>query len=286
MTFYLGIDGGGTGCRAVLADADGKVLGQGTGGPANIRSDLQGSLHSVLDATRAAIAGRDIALGQIVAALGLAGANVSAVADAFRDQLPFARAQVVSDGVTATRGALGQSDGVLAAIGTGSVFSVQYQGQTRQVGGRGFMLGDEGSGARLGRALLADALRADDGLLPMTPLLADVLSEFGGGEAIISWGFRATPREYAAMAPRLAGSQDPAARAIMVRAAGQIRSIIAALQPTGQILPVTYIGGLGPIYAALLQGDWPEAAAIGSGAEGALNLAYALAPPPLEKAAS
>lgn len=273
MTFYLGIDGGGTGCRAVLTDAEGRVLGQATGGPANIRSDLQGSLRNVLAASRAAIGGHAIAMEQISAALGLAGANVTAVADAFHALLPFGRAQVVSDGVTATRGALGRADGVLAAMGTGSVFSVQYQGQTRQVGGRGFMLGDEGSGAQLGRALLADALRADDGLLPMTPLLAQTLSDFGGGEAIISWGFAATPGEFGALAPRIAGSDDPAAQAIMTRAADQLRAIIGALQPQGQVLPVTYIGGLGPAYAALLRADWPEATAIGSGVDGALQIA-------------
>ncbi|MCB5409550.1 BadF/BadG/BcrA/BcrD ATPase family protein [Pseudogemmobacter faecipullorum] len=280
MSFILGIDGGGTGCRAVLADASGRVIGQGQGGAANIRSDLQGSLAHILAATAEAARGHDIPHDQIRATLGLAGANVSAVAEAFLALLPFGRAQIVSDGLTATRGALGRSDGILAALGTGSVFSVQYQGQIRQVGGRGFMLGDEGSGAQLGRALLADVLRADDGLLPMTPLLAGVLAEFGGGEEIIAWSFRATPGEYAALAPRIAASEDPAARAIMARAAAQLREIILGLQPGGALLPVSYIGGLGPAYAQLLREDWPEAKAQGTGLDGALQLALEMAPLP------
>ena len=273
MTFYLGIDGGGTGCRAVLADAKGHVLGQGRGGPANIRSDLQGSLANILAATSEAAAGHEVPNASISAVLGLAGANVTEVAAAFRALLPFAHAQIVSDGLTATRGALGRGDGILAALGTGSVFSVQDQGEIRQVGGRGFMLGDEASGAQLGRALLSDVLRAEDGLLPMTPLLAEVLAEFGGGEEIIAWSFRASPGEYGTFAPRVAVSEDPAAQAIMARAAGEVRAIIEALQPPDRVLPVTFTGGLGPAYADLLLGLWPQAPAQGSGLDGALQLA-------------
>ena len=40
----LGVDGGGTWCRARLADTAGKILGEGLAGPANIRLGLQESL--------------------------------------------------------------------------------------------------------------------------------------------------------------------------------------------------------------------------------------------------
>ena len=36
---FLGIDGGGTKCRARLRNAEGRLLGEGTGGPSNIRLD-------------------------------------------------------------------------------------------------------------------------------------------------------------------------------------------------------------------------------------------------------
>jgi glucosamine kinase len=35
--FYLGVDGGGSGCRARLEDAGGNVLGSGASGPATTR---------------------------------------------------------------------------------------------------------------------------------------------------------------------------------------------------------------------------------------------------------
>ena len=56
MRLYLGIDGGGTGCRAALADADGRVIGRGEAAAANIWTDPEGALGNILDAARAAMA--------------------------------------------------------------------------------------------------------------------------------------------------------------------------------------------------------------------------------------
>jgi len=186
MTYFLGIDGGGTGCRAAIADASGRIIGQGAGGPANISIETEGACANILAATRAALdqAGQGH-LDQLTAVLGLAGANVTASARRLQAMLPFRRTRIVTDAVTAAAGALGTADGIVAAMGTGSVFAVQTGGEMRQYGGRGFLLGDEGSGAVLGRALLAEALRAEDGFAPMTPLLQAVLDELGGIEGVM-----------------------------------------------------------------------------------------------------
>jgi len=74
----LGIDGGGSRCRARLCSLSGAKLGEGTGGPANIRLGLDQSFASVLHATtqcmnQAGLSPRDF--GRIVACLGLAGAS-------------------------------------------------------------------------------------------------------------------------------------------------------------------------------------------------------------------
>ena len=55
MVLYLGLDGGGTGCRAAICDHAGQLLGRGEGGPANINSDLQGATVSILAAATAAM---------------------------------------------------------------------------------------------------------------------------------------------------------------------------------------------------------------------------------------
>ena len=53
---FLGVDGGGTQCRARLADRAGRILGEGVAGPANLRLGLEASLAAVLDAARQCLA--------------------------------------------------------------------------------------------------------------------------------------------------------------------------------------------------------------------------------------
>lgn len=273
MALFLGIDGGGSGCRAAVADDRGRILGFGASGPANVNTDPEGAAANILAATQAALtaAGHATHTGGLHAVLGLAGANVRAKARQLHALLPFASARITTDAITSARGALGLSDGIVAAMGTGSVFAVQRGGQIRQYGGRGFVLGDEGSGAVLGRALLAEALRAEDGFVPMSPLLAEILSGFDGAEGIISFASQAKPRDFAELVPRLAGD-DPAALRLLAGACETVGSIIDRLQQDAP-LPVVFLGGLGPLYQARLAHRWDMRAAVGSGLDGALQLA-------------
>lgn len=274
MTRFLGIDGGGTGCRAQVADISGRICGTASAGPSNIVSDPEGALHSILSAAREA-AGGEAALGDLHAVLGLAGGNVREAVDRLVARLPFASVHVVNDGVTAVKGALGDDDGVMAAIGTGSIFAVQRKGEIREVGGWGFVLGDEASGAWMGRRLLAMALRAVDGFLPMTPLLSDVLAEFGGPTQLVGVAPTMRPAEFARLAPRILAAGDAgdaAATAVIRDCLAEVSSTIALLQ-AGDHLPVVFLGGLGPLHARHLAGHWPQRAALGGSVEGAVFMA-------------
>ena len=64
MTFLLGIDGGGTTCRAALANADGTIIARAKSGSANIHTSLAGARENIIDAARLAFAeaGIDAAL--------------------------------------------------------------------------------------------------------------------------------------------------------------------------------------------------------------------------------
>lgn len=270
MALYLGIDGGGTGCRAAVADASGSILGLGEAGPANIASDPDTAAANILKASHSALA--NAGGGTIHAAgLGLAGANAAGAPDRLRAALPFTRIAIVTDAITAIKGALGPDDGIVAALGTGSVFAAQIGGTIRQIGGRGLVLGDEGSGAWIGRALLAQTLRAVDGFTPLTPLLAAILSEHGSPDAIVARSLSARPADFATFAPRVIASTDPAATAIMAQATTDSAAAIALLQPD-QPLPVTFLGGLGPAFAARLP-HLRQRPAKGTALDGALSLA-------------
>jgi N-acetylglucosamine kinase-like BadF-type ATPase len=91
-------------------------------------------------------------------------AMVNKVKNAISLVLPDADIQVFSDLTGAARGLLGRSKGYVCMIGTGSN-SGYYDGEriTMNVPPLGFILGDEGSGASLGKKLLADYLR---GIMP------------------------------------------------------------------------------------------------------------------------
>lgn len=282
MALVLGIDGGGSGCRAALAEVSGAqpgpviaVIGLAEGGPANIASDPEAALGNIVAVAQAALAraGQDPALlAEVPVVLGLAGANLGVAAAQLRARLPFAHARIVTDAATAAAGALRGAEGIVAAIGTGSVFVRIRAGAMAQFGGHGFRLGDQGSGAVLGRELLARALRAADGFVPMTPLLAAVLAELGGVEGVIAFGLRAAPADYARFAPRIVAGDDPAAAGIFAAAVQEIGAVIAHLQG-GADLPVVFLGGLGPAYAAALGARFSLRVALGTGLDGALWLA-------------
>lgn len=274
MTLFLGIDGGGTGCRAAVANAAGIIIGHGEAGPANIASDPEGALANILAAAHAALAAVDGAkeATDIRAGLGLAGANASGAADWLAERLPFGRVRIVTDAIAAVKGALGDDDGIVAALGTGSVFARQRAGVIRQIGGWGFVLGDEGSGAALGRMILARCLRAVDGFVAMTPLMSHLIDSHGGPAGVVTFSLSARPVDFAALAPLLIGSADPAALEILDHAAAEVAEAITLLQDADP-LPVVFLGGLGAAYAARLAGRWPIRAARGTALDGALLLA-------------
>ena len=273
--WVMGIDGGGTGCRAVLADGEGRVAGQADGGPANVMSDREGAVASILAVSLAALGGRDPA--DCVACLGLAGAEVTDANGWLPGRLPFARAVVVQDARTALQGALGDVDGIVAAIGTGSVFMRRYEGEVMVIGGRGPVLGDEASGAWCGKRLLSRTLRAHDGVERRTALTDAVLDRMGGVGGIIAFARTAGGAEFAALARDIAGNaDDPAASDVLAEGEAHVSTYIARLQPPDQALPVAFTGGLGPIYATRLGGRWQVRPPLGTPLDGALSLARGL----------
>ncbi|TIM24985.1 MAG: N-acetylglucosamine kinase, partial [Mesorhizobium sp.] len=115
--YFLGVDGGGTGCRARIEDEAGTVLGQGLSGPATTRLGIGAAWASVAKAFDAAIeeAGFGPAeIARIRAGIGLAGIGRKGALEAFRAIAhPFASIDFVSDGVGACLGAHSGQDGAI-----------------------------------------------------------------------------------------------------------------------------------------------------------------------------
>lgn len=281
MPYILAVDGGGTGCRALLADGNGDPAGRGTGGPANIGADPATALDNIMRAATQAAqdAGLDVSiLNETCAVLGLAGANSLVKKDRVEQSLPFGKVKIVSDAVTALQGALGPDDGAIVILGTGSAFVKREQDAFEIVGGRGFMLSDHAGGARLGRELLEETLLALDGMADRTELANAVLARFGGDmRQIITFSRTATAADYATFAPIVfdyAHKGDALGLSILRRACSYIARGLDRLgiETLGRF---SLTGGLAPSYAALPFLPHRELfrPALGDALQGALSLA-------------
>ncbi len=93
----------------------------------------------------------------------------------FRKAFPDAEIEYASDLLDAARAVCGHKPGVAVILGTGSN-SCEYDGEriVKNVRSGGFILGDEGGGACLGKLFMADFLK---GLVP-EPLASDFAKEF------------------------------------------------------------------------------------------------------------
>jgi len=193
--YYLGVDGGGTNCRVRLADENLKTLAEVKNGRSNLQIDDGGPAYKAIsDGTRDvfAAAGIDYAeTANTYACFGMAGGRMdSARAEFAARSWPFAGVKVYDDIDIAHAGALGGEDGGVIIVGTGSAALAIVAGERFQSGGWGFPIGDQMSGAILGRELVRYAVEAEDGLVEASPLTKAVTARLGGNnQAVMTWAF-------------------------------------------------------------------------------------------------
>ena len=279
---FVGVDGGGTGCRARIEDAKGCLLGTGIAGPAALRIGLGSALAEVEKACRGALEeaglGSD-ALSSLHAAVGLAGVGRKGVLEqlVLRPH-PFRSVVYAHDATIACIGAHGARDGGIVIVGTGSVGFALIGGREVRVGGYGFPISDEGSGADLGLHAIRLALRAYDGRAVTTSLTRDVMMRFQSDPfEAVAWMDQATATDYATFAPlvmRHADAGDPVARRIVRDAAEQIDELVRRLSESGASR-VALLGGLASSMQPWLTPDVQRrlVPVEGDAVDGALHLA-------------
>ncbi|CAI9406125.1 Glucosamine kinase GspK [Pleomorphomonas sp. T1.2MG-36] len=258
VDFVIGVDGGGTGCRAAVAGRDGRIVATGAGGAANVLSDRAGSLRNIRTAIDAALAAAGLDKGALQRSgvlLGLAGSNVGDTAAFVAASLPAGRVEVVSDGLIALEGAIGDGDGAVAILGTGSIFFARLGGAVRSYGGWGFVIGDFGSGASLGRVALSAALLAHDRIIAASPLTHRLIAEFGGAPGpMVEFARTATPGDFGRFAPAVfaaAEEGDAVALDIVTKAAASVDLALDRIVDDG-VDRISLLGGLAPLYPAYL----------------------------------
>jgi N-acetylglucosamine kinase len=191
MSYVLGIDGGGSKTVCILMDDARQVLGRGEAGASNYQSigveatlqSIQSAIHAAIDETRKIT--KTVNIEAIC--LGLAGVGRAADIEVIKGlvqelqnskSLPIiwdlkpSNVVICNDALVALVGGIGHDVGIVVAAGTGSiVFGRNHQGETKRVGGWGYILGDEGSAYQIAVTGMQAVLKAYDGRDKQTSLI-------------------------------------------------------------------------------------------------------------------
>src|SRR6202042_1668322 len=179
---YLGFDGGGTKTDCFLVDADNKIMAHATAGPSNpIRAGYAKAWFTLSDAAdmvleRCHLKSSDIR--GICAGIGGAGRDAVARRIATFLERGFSQASVMvtTDLEITLQAAVGDGEGVILVVGTGSAaYGRDAEGHIARAGGRGPWFSDEGSGFDIGRRALAARVRAETKRGPATGLSQKML---------------------------------------------------------------------------------------------------------------
>ena len=259
----IGIDGGGTGTVALLADAEtGAILGRGESGPSNIQGvGVEAALKSLDDAIDNAFEAAGIPRSTVSAVcLGLAGIDRQEGLDVIHGwaaRVALADKVLVANDATLLLAA-GTPDGWGLAViaGTGSIAFVKTpSGELGRCGGWGYLMGDEGSAYRIAVQGLRAACRAFDRVDPPTALVDRFVTAMNLSEApdLIPAVYRGTwdRAAIAGLAPLvlIAAEQGDAVAMQIVReeATELARTAAGAVKANGLLreqLPIALAGGV------------------------------------------
>lgn len=249
---YLGIDGGGTKCRARIVSAKDEVLGTGVGGPANPLHGVQQTLNSIQTATELALADAGLpaaAIHQLVAGMGLAGVNLPSLYDVINNwEHPFKTMYLTTDLHIACLGAHNHDEGAVMVAGTGSCGYSYVKGKATILGAHGFPFGDIGSGAWMGLEAVKAVLLASDNLGPQTSL-SDAIGDHlqARGVMIVDKMATAKSSDYARLAIFVldAADQGDAVATDIVQQGADYMSAVAEKLWETEPPRMSLLGGLG-----------------------------------------
>ena len=259
MTFFIGIDGGGSATTAVLTDEHGNELARLTGEAGLVDVlDPEAGARSLADLASAVLAEAKVNARATMLMCALAGAGREPERTRLEQSLAAMGVAIdvgiMTDFEAALQDAFGSGSGILVVSGTGSSAWARHQnGRSARAGGWGHILGDEGSGYSLGLAALRACMRSHDGRGADMNWVSLVLAQTGvqSPELLVGWAARAAKGDIAALAPvifegieqRVAG-----AHAIMEDAAMELARHVGALyerlKPWDEPPTVALTGGL------------------------------------------
>ncbi len=262
----IGIDGGGTKCRAVIFDDRGAEIGAGIAGPANVARIGIRALSAIEQSVVLALvdagltessANPEAWLAKCEVSAGLAGATVAESVRLLENwQHPFASFRFTSDLHAALVGAHSGRNGAVLVMGTGSCSAALVREECVQFGGHGFVIGDKGSGAWYGLEAVRYTLEALDGVVAESVLSARICEHFGVADTtgLVDLLNDAPSSKFASAAGVVfssAADQDEVALSIVETGAAYLSAIAErALQSGGG--GIALVGGLAEVVQPFL----------------------------------
>ncbi|MBV8895090.1 MAG: hypothetical protein JO051_01155 [Acidobacteriaceae bacterium] len=261
LRLYLGIDGGQSSTKALIADEHGRILGHGSGGPCNHVSgpERREKFFAAVGASvneacqRAGLPSSSVEFA--AACLGFSGGSEDKEVYV-RDAIRSTKYKVTHDAEIALSGATEAQPGIIVIAGTGSIaFGRNGAAKSARAGGWGYIFGDEGGAFDLVRQALRAALKYEEGWGPETTLRERLLSTTGApsaNELMHRFYTHEFPRSrvagFAALVTDAAIAGDRAAKSIIRTAAAQLaqlaRGVHESLFEKSALVPVCYIGGV------------------------------------------
>lgn len=187
MKHVLGLDGGGSKTFAVVVNEQGELLGKGVAGHGNYQNasvGIDGALANYKAAILQALSEADLTIGQIdFAQFGLAGADREKDFRILRPavaSLGFRNWDIVCDTYEGLRTGSRDNVGVVLVCGSGTNAAGRNPaGETKQIGGFGYLFGDTAGGHHLAQEAFRAACRDFERRGPSTLLRQKIASYYG-----------------------------------------------------------------------------------------------------------
>lgn len=267
----LGLDAGGTEVRWALANRQGQVLAEG------VAAGFSGTqMHDEAGRERVRATLAHVAQGVAAAAQGArlhVWAGVTGHDPQAGDTLALALMRALgcapdaleldSDIALLARVAFAPGQGVVVVAGTGSVaVHRDAQGRLYRVGGRGGLLGDEGSGYAIAREALAAVWRHEDdepGFITRSVLAHELLDALGGRDWAhtrrFAYGGATSRGDFGrlALAVARAADRDPLALALLERAGTELARLATLLVQRHGARQVLVCGRVPQLHPALVR---------------------------------
>lgn len=249
---FLGIDAGATATQWALIDEAGLVTsGSAAAMDGHIyRPSSKERMEQVLNEISAEVKNYKL----ISAYMGITGVTSDGSIETLAESILGVSIKVVSDIELAYRANFSEGEGILLYAGTGSVaFAIDNLSNPYQIGGWGYLLGDEGAGYWIGREAIRHAMFDIETKAEFEPksLTSEILDVIGGKDwsSVKSFVYsqeRSVIASLSKLVNTSAEAGDVDAIRIIRKAAGHLAYLVRRMDESlaGGSLPVKFTGGI------------------------------------------